>query len=269
MKTTDEKYERLLTYLKQFDRLAIAFSGGVDSSFLLYAAKQALGESVVALTVKSPYIATWEIDEAIIFCKNHGINHHIIETIIPDEIKNNPTDRCYLCKTKVFNLIKQEALKLGFKFLADGTNADDTSDYRPGLRALSELNVRSPLLECGIKKQEIRQLSQQFGLPTWDKPAYACLLTRIPYDVEIKYDELQRIEAAEFYLMQLGFRAVRVRSHNNLARIEVPLENIPRFFENNLSSQIVQKLKKIGYEHICIDLQGYRMGSYIPEVKKT
>ncbi|MBC2581214.1 ATP-dependent sacrificial sulfur transferase LarE [Clostridium sp. DJ247] len=256
------KYKNLINYLKKLESVVVAFSGGVDSTFVAKVAKEALGDKALALTVVAPYIPKWEIEEAKIAAKEIGIKHELLEVpVIIDEIKFNPSDRCYLCKTAVFTKIKEKAAEENFKYVVDGTNADDTKDYRPGLRALKELDIKSPLLENGIVKAEIREFSKELDLKTWDKPSYACLLSRIPYDVEIKIEELDRVERAEKYLIDLGFRAVRVRSHNNLARIEVPKENIVKLFNNDLFETISKQLKSFGFKYVTLDLEGYRTGS--------
>ncbi len=255
-----QKYKALLHLLKSFNKVAIAFSGGVDSTFLVAAARGALGENVVAYTVNSPYIPDWEITEAIEWAKQTGVEHEIIITKIPDNIINNPLNRCYLCKKQIFTLLKSKAKKRNIKYLLEGTNKDDEGDYRPGMKALEELEVISPLREVGLTKAEIRQLSKGLGLPTWDKPAYACLLTRIPYDITITPEELIRIEKGEGYLFQLGFEGARLRSHGNLARIELQQEQFELMNDKNKKETIVKKLKAAGYQFICIDLEGYRMG---------
>lgn len=258
----NEKYDKLLTYLKNLESVVVAYSGGVDSTFLLKACRDALGDKAMALTVVSPYIPKWEIEEAKELIKDIGTRHEFLEVpVIIDEIKFNPSDRCYLCKKAIFTKITNAAKEQGFKYVLDGTNADDTKDYRPGLRALGELHVKSPLLECGLTKADIRAISKELHLPTWDKPAYACLLSRIPYDVEIKVEELDRIEKSEKYLMDLGFRAVRVRSHGELARIEVPKEHIVKLFDVKLMEQISKQLKAFGYKFVALDMEGYKMGS--------
>lgn len=257
-----DKYKKLIAHLKKLESVVIAFSGGVDSTFLIKAAQEALGDKALALTVVSPYIPKWEIEEAKELIKELGIRHEFLEVpVILDEIKYNPEERCYLCKTFIFSKIKEVALHKGYKYVLDGTNADDTKDYRPGLRALRELEIQSPLLENDITKDEIRLFSKELGLHTWDKPAYACLLSRIPYGEEIKTEELDRIEKAEKYLMDLGFRAVRVRSHKDLARIEVAKQHMEKILETTLLDTISKQLKAYGFKYVTLDMEGYRMGS--------
>lgn len=259
---TDNKFRKLVTYLKQLKNVAIAFSGGVDSTFLVYAAKQALGKKVIAFTVNSPYIPEWEVEEAKKWIDQIGVRHKVINIQTPENINNNPTNRCYLCKKQIFSLLNSEAEKEGIQYLLEGTNKDDEGDYRPGMKALDELGILSPLREVGFIKEEIRQLSKEYNLPTWNKPAYACLLTRIPYDTEITSGELQRIEKGELQLFQLGFKGIRLRSHGNLARIEMQKEHFNLLNDESMRNHVVDKLKSCGYQFICIDLEGYRSGSY-------
>lgn len=263
----DKKYESLISYLKGLGSVVIAFSGGVDSTFLMQAAKEALEDKVLAVTIASPYIPAWEIKEAKELVKELNVKHEIVEVpVILDAIKNNPEDRCYLCKHFVFSKIKELQKEKGFSHVIDGTNLDDTKDYRPGMRALKELDIVSPLLENNIAKDDIRRFSKELGLVTWDKPAYACLLSRIPYNQEIKVEELDRIEKAEKYLMESGFRAVRVRSHGNLARIEVPENYIFKLFNKDLLRDVSRTLKNIGFRYVTIDTEGYRTGSLNEEL---
>ncbi|KPU27272.1 potassium ABC transporter ATPase [Caloranaerobacter sp. TR13] len=258
----NEKYLKLMNYLKDLERVVLAFSGGVDSTFLLKAAKEALGDNVKAVTILSPYIPKWEVEEAKELVNELGINYEIIKVPIIDEIRNNPENRCYLCKKAVFSIIKSIAEKEGYNYVIDGTNFDDTKDYRPGLKALEELNIKSPLLECKLTKEEIRKLSKELGLKTWDKPPYACLLTRIPYGNELNVEDFQKIENAEKYLMDIGIRAVRVRCHKDLARIEVGKNERSKLFNEEILDEISKEFKKIGFKYITLDLEGYRTGSF-------
>ena len=258
----DEKYKELIKYLKGLGKVILAFSGGVDSTFLLKAAKEALGDNVKAITIMSPYIPRWEIAEAKELVKELGVNHEIIEAPIIDSIKYNPEDRCYLCKTAVFSMILSVAKEEGYNFVIDGTNFDDISDYRPGLRALKELEVKSPLLECKLTKAEIRGFSNELNLKTWDKPSYACLLTRIPYGNELKVEDFRKIENAERFMMSIGFRAIRVRCHGDLARVEVDRNDRSKLFDEELLDTISSKIKECGFKYVTLDLQGYRVGSF-------
>ncbi len=259
---SNSNYKALIGYLKEKQNIAIAFSGGVDSTFLLAAAKEALGDKVLAITVKTDYIPEFEIEDAKAFVSSMNISHKIINLPVPKEVIQNPPDRCYLCKTKIFTAIKEVATAEGISFIADGSNKDDLKDYRPGMKALRELNVISPLLECGITKEEIRQYSQDLGLPTWDKPALACLLTRIPYNTTVDIETLKRIEHAENYIRSEGLAHVRVRDHGNIARIETSLDEMRRLLLTGIHDKIVRNLKNIGYEFITLDLEGYRTGSF-------
>lgn len=256
-----EKYLKLIDEIKRMGKAVLAFSGGVDSSFLLYAGKQALGDQLKAVTIQAPYIPRWEIQEAQQLALDLGVAHEIIEVSIPEEIQNNPPERCYLCKKAVFGLITARAAEQGYPYVMDGTNFDDLGDYRPGLKALKELSVRSPLLECELTKQEIRNFSKELGIPTWNKPPYACLLTRIPHGSELKSEDFVKIEAAETYLMSIGFPAIRVRCHGDLARIEVPKEDRKKLFDEMQLNRISQELKRIGFRYVTLDLEGYRTGS--------
>lgn len=256
-----DKYEALIQYLKKLERVVLAFSGGVDSTFLLRAAKEALGDNLKAVTILSPYIPKWEIEEAKELVRELGVDYEIIEAPLIDEIKFNPENRCYLCKKAVFSMIEALAHREGFHYVIDGTNFDDIHDYRPGLKALAELNVKSPLLDCQLTKAEIRAFSRELGLPTWDKPPYACLLTRIPYGNELHVEDFEKIEKAEKYMMDIGFRAIRVRCHGSIARIEVDRNDRSRLFDENLLDQISAKLKEFGFKYVSLDLEGYRTGS--------
>ncbi|NEZ76889.1 ATP-dependent sacrificial sulfur transferase LarE [Clostridium botulinum] len=262
----NDKYNNLINYLKDLKSVVVAFSGGVDSTLLLKAAKEALGDNAISITIVSPYIPKWEIREARELVDKIGIKSYFVEVPMLEEIRSNPEDRCYICKKSVFNKIKDLAREKGIKYIVDGTNADDTKDYRPGMRALKELDVKSPLLDNSINKEEIRVLSKELQLDTWDKPAYACLLSRIPYNQKIKEKDLDRIEKAEVYMMKLGFRAVRVRSHGNLARIEVPQKERVKLFNEDILDKISKELKELGFKYVTVDIEGYKMGSLNAEI---
>jgi len=258
----NKKYTSLLNYMKDLGSVVVAFSGGVDSTFLLKAAKEALGDKAAAITIVSPYIPKWEVREAKELSKEIGIRHEFLEVpVIIDEIRFNPKDRCYLCKKAVFSMVKSFAQENGFEHVADGTNSDDINEYRPGLRALEELGIKSPLLKNGLTKKEIRELSKELDLPTWDKPSYACLLSRIPYGTELREEDFEKIEKSERFMMDNGFRAVRVRCHGDLARIEVPKEHLERLFAVDLMDKISSKFKEFGFKYVSLDMQGYRTGS--------
>lgn len=261
-------YKDLIDYMKELKSVAVAFSGGVDSTFLAYVAKEALGDQAVAITIQSPYIPDWEIQEAKDLAKEIGIQHILLPATIHESVENNPPDRCYLCKKVVFSKIIEEAKRLGKEVVVDGSNFDDTKDYRPGMRALEELSVASPLLACQWTKDMIRRESKLVGLATHDKPAYACLLTRLPYDTKITKSDLEKIEKSEVYLMGLGFRAVRVRSHGDLARIEVARDKRSDLFDEKLLDRISDQLKSYGYKYVAFEASGYAMGSFNKQIGK-
>lgn len=264
----NKKYEALINYLKKLEKVCIAFSGGVDSTFLLKAAHDALNDNVLAVSINSPYMAQWEIKEAKEFTHGLGVQHHVLDVGIIDEIRDNPQDRCYLCKKYLFNNMIDYSKKNGYHHVLDGTNADDTKDYRPGLRALRDLNVISPLLECDITKDEVREMSKALGLDVWQKPASACLLTRLPHNTVIKEDVLASIEEAERFMIELGFAKVRVRVHDRLARIEVAPEKRSEIFNDELTEKINSKFKMCGFEYTAVDILGYRTGSFNEKEKK-
>jgi uncharacterized protein len=257
-----EKYRRLTECIAAHGSAAVAFSGGVDSSFLCRAARDALGEKAVAITIVSPMLPQSEIDCAGEVARQVGIQHILIaENEIEEEVAANPRERCYFCKKREFARIIEAAQARGFNTVLDGSNVDDLGDYRPGLRALEELGVASPLREAGLSKAGIRELSRRLGLPTWDKPAFACLASRIPYGERINRDKLGRIEKAEDYLRSLGFRQFRVRSHGDIARIEAAGEERRRFFDETALDDISRRLKSFGFLYVAFELEGYVMGS--------
>lgn len=263
----DNKYLKLIDYMKDLGEVAIAFSGGVDSTFLLKVAQEAIGDKVIGITVKSPYIPEREIKDVNAIINKLGVKHFFLELPIIEEIKCNPKDRCYICKKNIFKEIINLAKVNGIQYVLDGSNFDDIKDYRPGMKALAELNVKSPLKELNITKEEIRKFSKELNLPTWDKPSYACLLSRLPYDIKIDINELKRIEKSEDYLHSIGFKEARVRSYNDMARIEVNKKDISKFLNQDFVQDIVTNLKSYGYQYIALDLEGYRMGSMNAVIK--
>ena len=242
----------------------MAFSGGVDSSLLLYAAKEALGEHVLALTAVSPLFPERERGETEAFCKKYGIRQVVFDYDVMKVpgITDNPTDRCYRCKKQLFHMMLAITEQERMFTLVEGSNKDDENDFRPGLKALSEMKVKSPLREYGFTKEEIRAISKTLGLPTWDKPAYACLATRIPYGETLDDDKLRLVEKAEQYLIGLGFQEVRVRTHGTVnARIELNPNDFKRFMRADIRLEVNQVFKQMGFAYVALDLQGYRTGS--------
>jgi uncharacterized protein len=260
--TIDEKYRRLTGFIASLGKAAVAFSGGVDSSLLCHAAVEALGKNALAVTIVSPMLPKSEIDSAVNVARLVGIEHLLVEEAeIDGEVAANPKDRCYHCKKLEFGSILTVAGERGIHAVLDGSNVDDLGDYRPGLKALEELGVVSPLRQAGLGKDEIRELSRRFGLPTWDKPAFACLASRIPYGESINRDKLARVEKAEDYLRARGFRQFRVRSHGDIARIEAAREERSKFFSEALLDELAAAFKSFGFLYAAFELEGYRMGS--------
>jgi uncharacterized protein len=257
------KFDNLISKIKSLEHVAVAFSGGVDSAFLLAAAKIAVGDKVVGITIDSPALPRYELEDARALADMVGVKHVVVKSDeIEDEVKSNPANRCYFCKKLEFGSIKDEAKRLGIKYVLDGSNADDTKDFRPGMQATRELQVLSPLLEAGITKAEIREFSKHLELPTWDKPAYACLFSRIPYGQEIKLEDLEKVEKSEKYFIDMGFRTIRVRCHTDLARIEVAPNDRVKLMTEPLASEITKTLKSFGFKFVTLDVQGYRLGSF-------
>ena len=257
----EDKLQKLRSILAEAGSAVVALSGGTDSVFLAWVASEVKELRLLAVTVNSPYMFASEVSEAISFCASHGIDHRQIIMGIPDVVVNNPPVRCYLCKREVMSRITEEAVKAGFSYVFDGTNVDDVSDYRPGMKALKEFGVRSPLLEAGLSKEDIRALSREAGLPTGDKPSNACLMTRFPHGTVISPDELRKAEAAEDILSGLGLKGSRVRVHGEVVRIECRNEYMTSLLDEKLRAGITAKLKALGYSYITVDLEGYRSGS--------
>ena len=258
-----KKYEELKDYLKSLESVAVSFSSGVDSTFLLYASKEALGDRVLAVTATSSSFPVRELEEAKEFCKDQNIRQVIVvsEELKIEGFSHNPKNRCYLCKRELFEKIRDIADKEGFKEVAEGSNLDDNGDYRPGLIAVAELNVKSPLREIGFSKEEIRILSKYLSLPTWNKQSFACLSSRFPYGEEITEKKLMMVDKAEQYLLDLGFHQLRVRIHGNIARIELLPEEFSKFMEEKIREDVYSKLKEIGFTYVTLDVKGYRTGS--------
>lgn len=258
------KYQRLQSILKEMESVAIGYSGGVDSTLLVKVAVDILGDKAVAMIGRSETYPTREFEEAVKIAESIGARYVIVKTEETDVLKFrvNPVNRCYFCKTELFGKLDQIADREGLRWIADGTITDDVGDFRPGMKAKSEKNVRSPLLEAGLSKAEVRELSRHLGLPTWDKPAFACLSSRFPYGMSITKENLTKVDAAETFLRDEGFRYFRVRFHDErTARIEVGTEEINRLTDNDLRERLVRHLKELGFTYVTLDLQGYRTGS--------
>jgi pyridinium-3,5-biscarboxylic acid mononucleotide sulfurtransferase len=257
------KLEILKENIKGMGSLAVAFSGGVDSTFLIKVAYDVLNDKVIAVTARSSTYPEREFKEAVDFINNLGAKHVVIisEELDIEGFAANPVDRCYHCKKELFTKILDVAEMNNIKFVADGSNMDDLGDYRPGMKAVKELKVVSPLKEVGMTKEDIRILSKEMGLPTWDKPAFACLSSRFPYGQQITREKLGMVDKAEQFLLDLGFKQVRVRHHGDIARIEVSVDERKKFFSEELMDKIYLKFKELGFNYTSLDLKGYRTGS--------
>lgn len=258
-----EKFQVLKDSIKKRGSAAIAFSGGVDSTFLVRVAHEVLGDKMLAVTATSSTYPERELKEAIKYAKDMGVKHLIIssEELDIDGFANNPKNRCYYCKKELFTKIKKVAKENGAMYVFDGSNLDDTGDYRPGMQAASELEVISPLKEAKLTKADIRELSKELGLPTWDKPSFACLSSRFPYGKKITIPKLKMVDEAEQFLLDMGIRQVRVRHHGEIARIEVSPEERVKFFDIKVMDKIGEKFKEIGFNYVTLDMLGYRTGS--------
>jgi uncharacterized protein len=258
-----DKLKQLRRHIEKLGSLAVAYSGGVDSTFLLKIAHDVLQDHAIAVTAQSSTYPKREFKEAAEFTRNAGIRHIVIqsEELEIEGFTNNPPNRCYLCKYELFSKIKDVAVKYHIQYIAEGSNIDDLGDYRPGMQAIKELGIISPLKDAGLGKVDIRKLSKEMGLPTWDKPAFACLASRFPYGEKITRDKLAMVDRAEQYLLNLGFKQVRVRHHGDTARIEVAEAERPKFFDLKLMDNVYKQFQKIGFAYTSLDLKGYRTGS--------
>lgn len=267
--TLDEKYDRLKEILAATGGVLVAFSGGVDSSLLAKVAHDVLGDRALAVTVRSKIHPSFEEREAAEIAAGIGIRYRTIDAD-PLEVEGfqaNPPERCYICKRAILSTLKSIASEQGLQAVAEGSNASDTGDFRPGMKAVKELGVLSPLFDAGFTKAEIRELSCRLGLPTWDKPSYACLASRIPFGQEITEDKLRAIDEAEEFLRFKGYRVVRVRHHGDVARIELSPEELKRFLAEEDLSAVSRALKDMGFRYVTLDLEGYRTGSLNPRQK--
>jgi uncharacterized protein len=259
----DAKIDQLKSRLATSDGVLVAFSAGVDSTFLLKVAHLVLGDRAVALTATSPTVPPGELDAAKAFAASLGCRHIVVDS---HEMENpsfaqNPANRCFFCKDELYRICHDQARRLGIGVIVDGTNLDDLKDHRPGLKAADALGVRHPLVEAGMTKDDIRCYSRELGLSTWDKPSSPCLSSRFPYGTQITLERLKKVGGCEVFLKELGFREFRVRYHNDLARIEVTPGDLERLIQKETREAVVRRFKQLGFNYVSLDLQGYRTGS--------
>src|ERR1700680_4241128 len=266
----NEKQEKLAARLQELGSVMVAFSGGADSAYLAWMAHRTLGERALAITALSPSFSAFDRQQAETFVREENLQHEFVET---HEFENplyvvNQADRCYHCKTELFGVLEKLRAARGFGAVTYGVNADDMKDFRPGHRAASEFGVVAPLLDVGLTRAEIRELSRRAGLATWDRPASACLSSRVPYGMPVTVENLSRIERAENVLRDYGFRQIRVRSHGELARIEIAVEELPRALQGDMAEEIAESIRETGFAFVTLDPEGYRQGSLNAALKK-